>query len=108
MHHGGFEFKGSGGSYFWLVLWTSVITVITASIAYPWTLTARERYKARYTYVDGRQLVFVGTGFGLLGTWVLIVVLSIITVGIYLPWGACRLQRWRTNNLQFASVDPLD
>ncbi len=105
MLHGDFEFRGNGGSYFWLVVWTSIVNVITAGLAYPWTLTARERWKAQYTYIDGKQLIFLGTGLELFGTWLVIFVLSILTIGIYLPWGACRLERWRTNNLRFASTE---
>ena len=33
-------------------------------------------------------------------------ILSIITLGIYIPWGICRIQRWKTNNTYFA--DPGD
>ena len=64
MATGKFEFNGTGGGYVWLVLWTSVLNILTVSLAYPWTETAKERWKAKKTYIDGRQLTFKGTGFG--------------------------------------------
>ncbi len=101
--HGTFEFSGKGGGYFWLILWTTVLNILSASLLYPWTVTAKERWKAKHTFVDGKQLTFKGTGLGFFGTWLLIIILSIITLGLYAPWGACRLERWKTNNLYFAS-----
>jgi len=104
MAKGNFEFKGGGGSYFILVLWTSILTAITLGLYYPWALSAIERWKAKNTYIDNQQLVFKGSGGGIFGTYLLIIILSIITLGIYIPWGACRIQRWKTNNLYFADI----
>ncbi len=103
MAYGNFQFKGKGGSYFWLLIWTTVLTIITVGLAYPWTMCAIEKWKAKHTYIDDKQLVFRGSGAGLFGTWLLIFILTVITLGIYAPWGACRLVRWKTNNLFFAS-----
>lgn len=103
MSYGEFEFRGKGGSYFWLMIWTTVLNVITIGIAIPWTMSAIERWKAKNTYINGEQLVFKGTGIGFFGTWLLIVFLTIITLGIYSPWGFCRMQRWKINNLYYAS-----
>ncbi|NCC64558.1 MAG: DUF898 family protein [Spirochaetia bacterium] len=44
---------------------------------------------------------FKGRGGGYF--WLLIFLLTVITLGLYTPWGACRLLRWKTNNLFFAS-----
>lgn len=59
-----------------------------------------------HTYIDGKQLCFKGTGIGFFANWLLILILSIITLGICIPWGAVRLQRWITHNTYFA--DPGD
>ena len=102
MAHGEFEFKGKGLSYLWLMIWTSVLTVITFSIFWPWAYSAQQRWIAERSYIDGKQLMFKGTGIGLFGTWLLVLFLSIITIGIYAPWGYCRIKRWQFNNLYFA------
>jgi uncharacterized membrane protein YjgN (DUF898 family) len=108
MPTGKFEFKGSGGSYLWLVIWTTILTVITVGIFYPWAYCTVEKWRAKNTYIDQKQLVFKGSGGGIFGTWLLVVLLSIITVGIYYPWGYCRIQRWKTNNLYFAEAGDIE
>ena len=102
MAHGNFEFKGTGASYFWLLIWTNILTAITLGLYFPWAYCANQRWIAERTFIDGKQLTFKGTGGSFFGTWLLIAFLSIITLGIYAPWGYCRLKRWQINNLYFA------
>jgi uncharacterized membrane protein YjgN (DUF898 family) len=60
------------------------------------------------TYIDGKRLCFKGSGAGFFGNWLLIVILSFITIGIYIPWGVCRLQRWITNNTYYADTGDIE
>ena len=108
MPKGKFEFRGNGAAYLWLLMWTGVLTVITVGIFYPWAYCAVEKWRAENTYINGKRLVFEGTGGGIFGTWLLMVFFSIITIGIYIPWGACKIQRWKTNNLYFAEPGDID
>ena len=84
-----FEFDGSGFGYLWLCIWTTVLTVITCGLFFPWAYSAQQRWICSNTYVNGRQLRFEGTGFGFFFQWLLIMVLTTITFGIYIPWGFC-------------------
>lgn len=59
-----FEFDGSGFGYLWLCIWTTVLTVITCGLFFPWAYSAQQRWICSNTYVNGRQLRFEGTGFG--------------------------------------------
>jgi len=102
MPHGNFEFKGKGLGFWWLMIWTGFLTIITIGLFWPWAYSAQQRWLTEHTYIDGKQLVFKGTGIGLFGTWLLVVFLSIITLGIYAPWGYCRIKRWQVNNQYFA------
>jgi len=102
MSSGKFEFMGAGFSYWWLTYWTGFLTLITIGIFGPWAYCAKQRWIARRTIIDGRPLVFKGTGAGIFGNMLVIFFLTIITLGIYFPWGWCKIQRWKTNNLQFA------
>lgn len=61
-----------------------------------------QRWICSNTYVNGRQLRFEGTGFGFFFQWLLIMVLTTITFGIYIPWGYCQFKRWETRNTVFA------
>ena len=102
MAHGSFQFKGSGLSYWWLAFWTTILTVVTLGIFWPWAYCAKQKWVAKNTYIDGKQLVFKGSGAGIFATWLLIVVLSVVTLFLYAPWGACRIKRWQINNLHYA------
>jgi len=97
-----FEFRGSGFGYIWLLLWTTIVSILTFGLFFPWAYSALQRWIASNTYIDGRQLVFNGSGLGFLGTWLLILVLSAITLGIYVPWAYCRMKRWEIENTTFA------
>ena len=97
-----FEFRGSGFGYVWVLLWTTVVSILTLGLFFPWAYSAQQRWIASNTYIDGRQLVFNGTGLGFLGHWLLIMILTIITLGLYLPWAYCRLKRWEIENTTFA------
>ena len=108
MPHGTFDFKGTGLNYLWLAIWTGILTVLTLGLAWPWSYTAKQKWLAAHTYIDGSQLTFNGTGMGFFGTWLLVVFLSIITLGIYFPWGYCRIKRWQTNNLYFADEGDIE
>ena len=68
----------------------------------------RERWRAKHSYIDGHQLVFTGSGWGLFGNWVKWFLLCIITLGIYSFWVGPRIQQWRWEHIAFAdpSVNP--
>lgn len=106
MAHGNFEFKGLGGSFLWLAIWTSILTSITLGIYGPWAYCHKKRWLAANTYIDGQQLVFKGTGGSAFGLFLLVFFLSLITFGIYIAWGYCRIQRWLQSNTYYA--DPGD
>ena len=63
-----------------------LITVITLGLAYPWAVCMKERWIAKHTIIDGKQLVFDGTGVQLIGKYLLWWFLTIITFGIYSFW----------------------
>ena len=48
--------------------------------------------------IDGKRFDFIGTGGSLWGQILIISLLSALTIGIFSPWGFCKLQRWMSNN----------
>jgi uncharacterized membrane protein YjgN (DUF898 family) len=108
MAHGEFTFKGTGGSYFWLVIWTTLLTMFTAGLLWPVAYAAQERWVAKNTYIDGHQLVFKGSALGVFVLWLKILFLTLITIGIYAPWGWCAVKRWQVNNLYFADTGDVE
>ncbi len=96
-----FRFTGGGFGYFWLMLWTMILTVVTCGLFYPWACSYTQRWICAHTFVQGRQLEFIGTGFGFFFQWLLIMLFTAITFGLYAPWGYCRLKRWKIENMRF-------
>ena len=96
-----FVFEGSGFGYLWLLIWTTILTVITCGLFFPWAYSAQQRWICSNTYVEGRQLEFTGTGIGFFFQWLIILVLVTITFGLYTPWGYCQFKRWETENTKF-------
>lgn len=96
-----FTFDGGAASYLWVGICSAFITIITAGIAYPWAVTMQQRWKTNHTLINGRRLQFNGTGLSLLGNWIIWLLLSMITLGIYLLWVGPKLQKWIVENTDF-------
>ncbi len=108
MAYGKFEFNGSGLGFFWLFIWTTVLSIVTLGLSFPWTASATMRWVMGNTTIDGKQLCFKGTGMGFFGNWLLIIILTFVTIGIYTPWGACRITRWAINNTYYAEAGDVE
>lgn len=78
-------------------------TVCTLFIAYPFLYCAKQKWKLRNTYVNGRRLTFDGNGAQLIGKWILWLFLSIITFGLYAIFALpLNMQKWRTSHTHVA------
>lgn len=71
-----------------------LIIGITFGIAAPWAICMKERWLAKHTYIDGRQLVFDGTGGQLFGNYIKWLLLTFITLGIYGFWLDIKMKQW--------------
>lgn len=78
-----------------------LLTLITLGIGTPWAICMRQRWICKHTYIDGRQLVFVGRGLHLLGHFLLWGLLTVITIGIFGFWVPIKMQHWITKNTHF-------
>lgn len=96
-----FHFDGGAGTFLGTAILAFLVTVVTLGICYPFALVLFERWKAKHTYVEGRRLVFTGTGLGLFGNWLKWLFLIVVTLGIYSFWVIPRLTKWRTEHLAF-------
>ncbi len=83
-----------------------LVTVFTLGICYPYALVLRERWRAKHSYIEGRQLVFNGSAWGLFGLWWKWLILIIITIGIYAFWVGPRICRWKWENTSWAQQMP--
>ena len=71
-----------------------LLTVITLGLAYPWAVCMKERWIAKHTIIDGKRLVFDGTGMQLIGKYIIWWLLTIITFGIYAFWLNIKMKQW--------------
>jgi uncharacterized membrane protein YjgN (DUF898 family) len=100
---GRFTFDGGAATYVGTALLGYLITVVTLGICYPFALVLGERWRAKHSYIDGQQLVFTGTAWGLFGNWLKWLALCFITFGIYLFWVVPRIQKWTWEHTDFAT-----
>ena len=105
-----FQFDGGAGTYLGTGLLAFLITVLTFGICYPFAVVLRHRWRARHTIIDGRRLVFRGSAIGLFGNWIKWLLLSIVTIGIYLLWVMPRVNKWIVENTDWddstSAADP--
>lgn len=85
------DYSGTGGQLFGLVIVNMLLTAITAGIYTPWAVCNLRRAMLEKTSIyKGTEKVgslsFVGTGGGLIGTYLLGSILIGITFGIYMAW----------------------
>jgi uncharacterized membrane protein YjgN (DUF898 family) len=61
-----------------------------------------QRWRAKHSAIDGRRLVFTGSAVGLFGNWLKWLLLSFLTLGIYLFWVGPRIAKWKWELTDFA------
>lgn len=97
-----YQFSGGAASWFGTQILGVLITICTIGICYPFAVVLVERWRAKNTFLHGRQLLFIGTGWGIFGLWIKWLLLSIITLGIYTFWVYPRLMQWKVENTVYA------
>ena len=75
---------------------------LTFGLAAPWAICMKQRWIARHTVIDGRQLIFDGTGSQLFGNYIKWLLLTIITLGIYGFWLDIKMKQWITKHTHMA------
>jgi uncharacterized membrane protein YjgN (DUF898 family) len=83
---------GMIGTYILMVL----ISVFTLGIALPWALCIWQKWVADHTIIDGKQMVFDGTGAQLFGNYIKWWLLCMVTLGIYSLWLPIKFRQWTT------------
>lgn len=94
-------FDGKVFPYIGWRIFTSLITIITLGIAYPWASCMLVRWKVKHTVINGKHMTFDGNGAQLFGRYILWYFLCIITLGIYGIWMAVNIIKWRTKHTHF-------
>lgn len=96
-----FYFDGGAATFLGTLLLALLVTIASLGIAYPFALVLRQRWKAKHTYVEGRRLMFTGTGLGLFGNWIKWLFFIFVTCGIYSFWVVPRVVKWTVEHQEF-------
>lgn len=75
-----------------------IMITITLGLGTPWAICMKERWIAKHTIIDGRQLMFDGTGSQLFGNYIKWFLLTIVTLGIYGFWLDIKMKQWITKH----------
>ena len=79
-----------------------LLILFTLGIGAPWAICLKERWIAKHTYINGRQLAFDGTGGQLIGNYIKWFLLTLITFGIYGFWLEIKMKQWLVKHTHFA------
>lgn len=79
------------------------IIVFTFGICFPWAVCIREKWYAKHTYIEGKQLEFTGSAIELFGQYIKWFLLTIITLGIYSFWLNIKMKAWVVSKTRFAN-----
>lgn len=77
----------------------SLIVSFTLGIATPWAVCMYASFIADNTTIDGHRVKFEGSGASLFGNWIVWVLLTIITFGIYGFWVTPKMIDWVVKNI---------
>ncbi len=58
-------------------------------------------WETKHMVVDGHRLSFDGKAIQLFGNWIIWLLLSIITFGIYSFWVGIAIRKWKTKHTHF-------
>lgn len=99
------RFTGGAFANFFINLVVIIVTACTLLLAYPAMLCWKMRWQTKHTYINGRHLVFDGKAMQLFGKYIIWLLLSIITLGIYyLLCMRVNLLKWSTKHTHIEGV----
>ena len=81
------------------------VSIISLGLLFPFMFCWRKRWQAEHTIINGRRLVFDGTGVQLFGRFMIWFLLAIATLGIYfIIKGNISFVAWETKHTHFEGV----
>lgn len=98
-----FKFNQDIIGYLGLMIISYLLIAVSFGLAFPWVVVNVQKWKAKNTLIEGRQIEFVGSGGELFGKFIIWYFLTLITFGIYTLWMTVKMQGWIVENHQFKS-----
>ena len=98
------KFSGNTFNAFKVNITCFSMMIFSLGFAMPWAICKRQKWYAEHTVIDGKQMVFNGTGKELFHKSIGWLILSIVTLGIFSIWSSLKTRRWITAHTHFVSV----
>ncbi len=95
------KFDGTVLEYIGYSILSALLTIFTLGLGAPWALCLFKRWEISRTIIDGKRLVFEGTGGSLFGHYIKWWFFTIITLGIYGFWLHNAMKRWVVERTHF-------
>ena len=97
-------FTGTGGQLLVLMLIQGLLTIATLGFYAPWAICKFFTWKAQNTQVDTKSSQFTGTGGSLFVFYLIhLMLLPIVTLGIYYFLGLYRLYAWKEEHTRYGN-----
>ena len=62
-----------------------------------------QKWDTKHQVINRRRLEFSGSGLGFLGEYLIILIFTVITCGIYAPWGTVRMNKYIISHTDFVN-----
>ena len=100
------KFTGTTSESIKINCFCSVMGVLSLGIAAPWLLCKKQRWYAKHTFIEGKQLVFDGKPRELIREYLLKLLFSYLSLGVYSFWLSLKLKKWIISHTHFKEVLP--
>lgn len=77
------------------------IILLSLGIAGPWAICKWGRFHASKSSINGKNLVFTGNAKEFLPTYLILILLMIVTAGIYGIWAGPKVMKWYWESFDF-------
>lgn len=89
-------------------LFTSILTIISFGLLYPFVICYKQKWLAKHTIINRKRLTFKGTSLSLVGHYLLWWLLTLITFGIFGLWLPIKIWQWQTKHTHLKLKDEIE
>lgn len=94
------RFTGGAGGYLGIHLLKWLVTVVTFGLGAAWGQKKVLQWEAKHTCIGGSALYFGGTGWQLFGKYLVLALLTPLTLGIYAIFFPVKLRKWQWSHTE--------
>lgn len=84
------------------------LNIVSFGILFPFTICLKLRWISKHTIINRKKIVFAGTGFSLLGNYLLWLFLTFITFGIFGWWLGIKIIKWDVKNSHIKTTNEVE